>query len=143
MWNLLADDEEHIERWRFVVLPFKANDIFQFSLLYAAPADIHGDIFILVGVLQQLPDGIDWVPVQFLDAWGWECHSYDAASNVSEVEVVSVFFETVFGTANYLSQEVHFITSNNNLLATLYWYRKSSNDGDYCWNYTMIQESGP
>jgi hypothetical protein len=66
--NLLADDEKNVERRRLVVLPLEADYILQFSFLNAAAADIHGDIFILVRVLQKLPDGVYRVPVQFLDA---------------------------------------------------------------------------
>lgn len=132
---MLADDEKDIERGRLVVLPLEADYILQFSLLYAAPADIHGDIFILVRVLQKLPDRVYRVPVQFLDAWGGEGHGYDAVSDICKIEVVAVLLKSVFGAANYLSQEVHFITSNNKPLATfnscrngqiVFWARESS-----------------
>lgn len=109
-----------------MVLPLKTDYILQFSLLYAAPTDIHGDIFILVRVLQKLPDGVYRVPVQFLDAWGGEGHGYDAVSDVCKIEVVAVLLKSVFRAANYLSQKVHFITSNNKPLATFNWLQEMS-----------------
>lgn len=122
-----------------MVLPLEADYILQFSFLNAAAADIHGDIFILVRVLQKLPDGVYRVPVQFLDAWGGEGHGYDAVSDVGEVEVVAVLLESVFGAANYLSQEVHFITSNNKPLATFNWYSKWAYNRDK-WSNNILRQ---
>jgi hypothetical protein len=56
--DLLAYYKQYIERRRLVILPLKVNHIFQFPLLDAPSADIHSDIFVLVGVLQELADRV-------------------------------------------------------------------------------------
>lgn len=68
-----------------MILPLKADHIFQFSFFYATTADINGDIFVLVRVLQKLSDWVDWVAIQLFNPWGGEGHSDDSISDVGEI----------------------------------------------------------
>ena len=111
LWDLFADDEEDIEGRSLVVFPLEANDVLKLSLFNVAATDIDSDVFILMRILQELPDGVHGIPIKLLNPWGRESHSDYACCDICEVEVVSILFETIFGAANYLSQEVHFITS--------------------------------
>jgi hypothetical protein len=54
--DLLANNKKYVEWRRLVVFPFEANDVLQFALLDAPAADVDGDVFILMRVLEQLSD---------------------------------------------------------------------------------------
>jgi hypothetical protein len=56
---LLADGKEYIEWGRFVVFPFETYHIFELALFNVATADVDGHVFILMGIFQQFPNGVD------------------------------------------------------------------------------------
>ena len=55
----VADAKEGVEGRGLVVFPFVAADVLEFFVLDAPPADVDGDVFVLMCILEKLPDGVD------------------------------------------------------------------------------------
>lgn len=91
-----------------MVLPIVTTDVLKLLIFDTASADVDGNVFILMGILEELADRVNRVPIEFLDSWGRESHGDDSMSNVGEVEIVPKLFETFFWSAYYLAQEIHF-----------------------------------
>ncbi len=88
--DLVADDEESVERWRFMVLPIKTNHILEYTLINRPSTNVHRNVFVLMLLLHKLSNGINRVPVQFLYPRSRKSHRDYPRRNVSQVQVVPV-----------------------------------------------------
>jgi hypothetical protein len=50
-----------------MILPIVADYVAEFTLLYGATADVDSDVFVLMGVLEELADGVYGIPIEFLE----------------------------------------------------------------------------
>lgn len=50
-----------------MVFPLEANDVLKLSLFNVAATDIDSDVFILMRILQELPDGVHGIPIKLLN----------------------------------------------------------------------------
>jgi hypothetical protein len=57
--NFIADSKESIKGRSFMVFPFVATDILELFILDASSTDVDGDVFVLVSILEKLPNGVD------------------------------------------------------------------------------------
>jgi hypothetical protein len=61
-----------------------------------------------MGRLQELPDRVHRVPIQFLEPGGRESHRDYSPSDVGQVEVVPELLEPLLGTPHQFSKKVHY-----------------------------------
>ena len=66
--HFLANHKESIEGGYFVILPIVADNILKHFFLNISATDVDGEIFIFVMFVKKLGDGVDRVPVEFLDS---------------------------------------------------------------------------
>lgn len=48
-----------------MVFPLVTDDILEFFLFDVSAADVDGDVFVLVGILEELLDGVNGVAIEF------------------------------------------------------------------------------
>jgi hypothetical protein len=65
--HCLANHKESIEGGYFVILPVVADNIMKHFFIDIPATDVDGEIFIFVMFVEKLSDGVDRVPVEFLD----------------------------------------------------------------------------
>lgn len=107
MSYFVTDGEEGVEAGSFVIFPLVTLNILEYGLVDASSADVNGDVFVGVSDFEEFSNGVDAVAIKFFDAGCREGHGDDSFGDVGEIEVVAVFFESVFGSSYYLTQEVH------------------------------------
>ena len=78
-----------------MIFPVIGPDVLQLLLLYVAATDVYGNVFVLVGVLKEVPDRVNRVAVEFFKAGGREGHCDDPGGNVAQVQVVAKLLEPV------------------------------------------------
>lgn len=51
-----------------MVLPIVTTDVLKLLIFDTASADVDGNVFILMGILEELADRVNRVPIEFLDS---------------------------------------------------------------------------
>ena len=106
--HTVTDFEEHVHGRGVVVLPVLLNDhVVELFVVILSIAQIENQIRLWVLHVQKLCYVVDIVPIHLFNSASWEAHPAHVISNISDVQIVFLVFESLSFTRNNLPEIIH------------------------------------